>query len=286
MYKQIIKDLSLYLNVSHLSDATKGRYYYCIIKFLNFVEENNKKIDLKTVTEYLNYLKEGKKRCVGTINDYRSAIKYLFEVVTDNGWNNRKVPRLKGYDPIPVCLSLNETRKLFLNAKNILYLAILTTMYSSGLRISEAINIKFEDIDSERNTVYIRKGKNGKSRYADLSNKNIKILRDYYKKYWRKRFGKSKSDNYLFCIYNKNTPITSRTVRGELKKAAKKANIKKKLTPHTLRHSIAVHMLESGIDLIAIQRFMGHKAITSTCIYLRLANVKKLGYKNPFDTGF
>ena len=100
MYKQIIKELKLYLNVSHLSDTTKVRYYYIILKFLAFVEENKEKIELKTVVEYLNYLKEVKKRSIGTINDNRTAIKYLFEVVVDIGWNDRKIPRLKGYKPL------------------------------------------------------------------------------------------------------------------------------------------------------------------------------------------
>ena len=159
-------------------------------------------------------------------------------------------------------------------------------MYSSGLRISEAINIKFKDIDSERKTIHIEKPKNGYARYADLSEKNLKQLRKYYKIYWKKSFENYNKENYIFCTYKKDVPITSKSVRKELKKVAKRAGINKELTPHSLRHSIAVHMLESGIDLISIQRFLGHKSISSTCIYLQLANIKKLGCKNPFDNEF
>lgn len=286
MYKQIIKDLEMYLNVSHLSDKTRNRYKYCIIVFLKFIEETKKNINLKTVTEYLNKIKI--ERCLsdGTINDYRTTIKYLFEVVIDEGWNDRKVPRLKNYQPIPVVLSLKEVKELFKYTKNDLYLTIFTTMYSSGLRIGEVINLKFENIDSGRKTIYIEKPKNGYARYADLSEKNINQLRKYYKKYWEKNFGKYQKEKFIFCTYRKDIPITSKSVRKELKSAGEKAGIKKDLTPHSLRHSIAVHMLESGVDLISIQRFLGHRSITSTCIYLKLANIKKLGHKNPFDSEF
>lgn len=286
MYKQIIEDLEMYLNVSHLSDTTRNRYKYCIINFLKFVEETKKNIDLNVVTEYLNNVKEERKLSTGTINDYRTTIKYLFEVVIDEGWNDKKVPRLKYYSPLPVVLSIKEVKQLFKYTKNDLYLTIFTTMYSSGLRVSEAARLKFKDIDGERKTIYLDKPKSGEARYADLSDRNIKQLRRYYKKYWKKNFSKYTKDDYVFCTYRKDRPITNKSIRRELKNAALKAGIKKDLTPHTLRHSIAVHMLESGIGLMTIQRFLGHKSIISTCIYLRLANVKKLGYKNPFDSKF
>lgn len=286
MYKQILRDLEMYLNVSNLSDKTRIRYKYCIINFLKFVEKNEKNITLKTVTEYLNEVKTVKKLSNGTINDYRTTIKYLFEVVIDEGWNDRKLPRLKDYNPLPVVLSIKEIKKIFKYTKNDLYLTIFTTMYSSGLRISEATNLKFKDIDSERKTIYIAKPKNGFARYADLSEKNLEQLRKYYKVYWKKNFKKYTKDSYIFCTYRNDMPITSKSVRKELKRAAKRAGIKKELTPHSLRHSIAVHMLESGVDLISIQRFLGHRSISSTCIYVKLANVKKLGHKNPFDVNF
>jgi site-specific recombinase XerD len=286
MYKTIIKDLEMYLNVSPLSDETRTRYKYCIIKFLKFVEETKRNINLRTVTEYLNMLGEEKKLTIGTINDYRTTIKYLFEVVIDEGWNDRKVPRLKGYKPLPVVLSIKEVKRLFKYTKDDLYLAIFTTMYSSGLRISEATRLKFKDIDSDRKTIYIDKPKNGNARYAYLSMKNTKQLRKYYKRYWKNKFSKYNKNDYIFCTYRKDVPITNKSVRKELKRAAQRAGIEKELTPHSLKHSVAVHMLESGVGLVTIQRFLGHKSILSTCIYLQLANIKKLDFKNPFDNEF
>jgi site-specific recombinase XerD len=159
-------------------------------------------------------------------------------------------------------------------------------MYSSGLRISEATRLKFKDIDSDRKTIYIDKPKNGNARYAYLSMKNIKQLRKYYKRYWKNKFSKYSKNDYIFCTYRKDVPITNKSVRKELKRAAKRAEIKKELTPHSLKHSVAVHMLESGVGLVTIQRFLGHKSILSTCIYLQLANIKKLDFKNPFDNEF
>lgn len=286
MHNKINKNLDLCLNISNLSDTTQSRYKYCITKFMFFVDESKNTIGINTVREFLNSLKEERNLCVGTVNDYRSSIKYLFEVVLEIDWSDRKIPRLKGYKPLPVCLSINEVKNLLNETKNILYKAIFSTIYSSGLRISEVVNLKFSDIDTENGMIHIRKSKSGSARNAILSEKNLNLLRKYYKKYWSKEFGEFDKENYIFCTYDKDIAITTKSIRKNLKISADRAKIKKDLKPHALRHSFAVHMLESGASLYDVKNALGHKAISSTCIYVQLANIKKLWHKSPFDINF
>jgi integrase/recombinase XerD len=286
MHNKIKKDLDLCLNISNLSETTQSRYKYCILKFLFFVEEIKKEIEIQTVREFLYSLKEERNLSIGTVNDYRSATKYLFEVVIDEKWNDRKIPRLKDYKPIPVCLSINELKKLLENTHDILYKTIFSTIYSSGLRISEVVNIRFSDIDPERNIIHIRKSKSGRARNAILSDKNLIMLRKYYKKYWRKNHGKYGKEDYIFCTYTRNKPITTKSIRTNLKISTERSKINKELTPHSLRHSYAVHMLEAGASLLDVKNALGHKSILSTCIYLQLADPKKLWHKSPFDINF
>ena len=282
MHELIRKSMSD-IEISGLSNVTQKRYINIITNYLKFVDSNGNEIGIESVKNYLKYLKNEKNRCSGTINDHRSAIKYLYEAILDLGWNDRRIPRLKDYKPIPVVLSKDEVLRILKATNNLLLKAIFTTMYSSGLKISEVINIRTGDIDSENMQIYIRRPKSGKARYAILSEKNLKLLRKYFKKYWKKRYGKWEKEDYLFCSYKKDNPITSKTIRKELKKAAKAAGIKKEPTPHTFRHSFAVHLLESGSSLLLIKELLGHKSIVSTCIYLQLVNIKLLGGKSPLD---
>lgn len=282
MNNLIIKVMSD-IKIGGLSDVTQKRYINIISNFLKFVESNDFKFDEECVKNYFKFLKNEKKRCNGTINDHRSAIKYLYEVILDLGWNNRRLPRLKDYKPLPIILSKKETLKILDSTENLFMKTIFSTLYSSGLRISEVINIRMGDIDSKRMQIYIRKPKSGIGRYSILSEKNLELLRKYFKKYWKKRFGKWENDDYLFSSYKKNTPVTAKTIRTELKKVTKSAGIKKEPTPHTLRQCFAVHLLESGANLLLIKELLGHKSIVSTCIYLQLVNINVMGGRSPLD---
>jgi len=282
--EKIIDMLKTNLDFNDLRKTTYRRYMYCIIKFLEYVNSLSSEINLEKAREFLNYLRKDKKLSIGTVNDYRSSIKYLFEVVLDKGWNDRKVPRLKGYNPLPTILSKTEVKNILNSVDNIVYRTLLTTVYSSGLRIQEAINLKVSDIDSKRMQLYIRESKNGSARYAILSEKNLETLRSYFKTYWLKKFGKYHGEDYIFCVNKKCSPVTARTIRTALVNAAIKAGIHKKVTIHTLRHSFATHLLESDTNLFTIKQLLGHKSIRSTCIYLHVVDMQSLGAISPFDS--
>lgn len=281
--EQFINEIENHLKLTYLNKNTVKRYKSLITKFVNYVNLPKEEINIDHAREFLKYLRDTKKLSIGTVNDYRSGVKYLFEVVLDKGWNGRKIPYLKGYKPLPVAYSKKEVKQVLECTNNILFKTIFSTVYSSGLRIEEALNLKLSDIDSKRMQIHIRESKSGSARYAILSSQNYELLKKYFRDYWKKSFKSWSKDDYLFCTYAKEKPITSKTVRKELKKVFEACKITKPPKLHALRHSFSVHLLESGADLFTIKELLGHRSISSTCVYLQLVNLQSLGTKSPLD---
>ncbi len=281
--KKFINEIEKHLKLTYLNSNTSKRYKSLIIKFVTYINLSKEEINIEHAREFLEYLRDTKKLSIGTVNDYRSGIKYLFEVVLDKGWNGRKIPYLKGYKPLPVAYSQSEIKKIIQSTNDILFKTIFSTIYSSGLRIEEALNLKLSDIDANKMQLHIRQSKSGSARFAILSTNNYELLKKYYNEYWKKKFKNWNKEDYLFCTNNKTKHITSRTVRAELKKTIEKSRIKKPSKIHGLRHSFPVHLLETGTDLFTIKELLGHKSISSTCIYLQLVDLQSLGTKSPLD---
>lgn len=175
---------------------------------------------------------------------------------------------------LPEVLSLEEVKDIFDVTENLKHKALLSLIYSAGLRIGEAINLKVKDIDSKRMLIHIKGAKGKKDRYTLLSASFLELLRLYYKTY--------KPKNYLF--EGQNTEQYSATsAQKVLRNATKKIGIKKKVTLHTLRHSFATHLLENGTDIRYIQELLGHNSPKTTMIYTHVTETSIRNIKNPFD---
>lgn len=186
------------------------------------------------------------------------------------------IERPKRAKSLPQVLSLDEVKRLLGSIHNLKHKALLSLIYSAGLRIGEAIDLKLTDIDSKRMLIHIKMAKGKKDRYTLLSPSFLKLLREYYKVYQPKV--------YLFEGQN-GRQYTSSSAQMILKKAVKKAGITKpKITLHTLRHSFATHLLESGTDLRYIQTLLGHSSPKTTMIYTHVSEQGIQKIKNPFDT--
>lgn len=175
-------------------------------------------------------------------------------------------------------LSKNEVYKLINSLDNIKHKAILSLAYSSGLRVSEVVKIKVNNIDSKRGLSHIKNGKGKKDRYTIISNKIIKQLRNYCKIY--------KIDDWLFPGQKKGKHLTTRSVQRIFKKACKKAKTSKNLSVHSLRHSFDTHLLEKGVDLRYIQELLGHKSSKTTEIYTHVSKNSLNQIENPYDDIF
>jgi site-specific recombinase XerD len=159
--------------------------------------------------------------------------------------------------------------------KNLKHRAILMTIYSAGLRISEALHLKLTDIDSQRMMIRVAHGKGNKDRYTLLGKRNLEILREYWKKY--------RPVDWLFCNPSRKKPLSTTAVRRAFAKALRKAGIRKPATVHTLRHSFATHLLEAGTDLYHIQQLLGHTNPRTTAVYLHLSRKELSKVTSPLD---
>lgn len=175
----------------------------------------------------------------------------------------KAVPRPKRERRLPVVLSREEVRQLFSVIENIKHKPMFMVAYDAGLRVSEIRHLQLEDIDSQRMVIRVRQGKGKKDRYARLTPGLLQLLRDYWKA--------CRPDRLLFSGACKHKPYELTTPGNILKKLSRKAGITKRVTMHTLRHSFATHLLESGTDLRLIQQMLGHSNIQTTCLYTHVS---------------
>jgi site-specific recombinase XerD len=210
------------------------------------------------------------------INQFISAYKIFVQDVLKKDWENIKIARPRREKKLPVVLSQNEVEKLLVGIKNLKHKAMLMLMYSAGLRLTELLQIKPKAIDSNRMVVHVVQGKGKKDRYTILSEKTLALLRTYYQTY--------RPSTYLFEPNgSKNKMLSARTLGHIVKQSAAQAGLTKVVSPHTLRHSFATHLMENGINIKQIQEFLGHTSIKTTSIYLHLVTTEMRHIKSPLD---
>ncbi len=186
-----------------------------------------------------------------------------------------KLSRPKKQKKLPTVLSSEEVSKILNELKNEKHQAIMYLIYSSGLRIGEAINLRVTDIDSQRMLIRVRQGKGRKDRYTVLSQVALEVLRKYSKKY--------RPFDWLFPGGDIGSHISERTVQKIFERAKESAGIKKEATVHTLRHSFATHLLEGGTDLRFIQELLGHSSSKTTEIYTHVTERSVRSIQSPLD---
>jgi site-specific recombinase XerD len=228
------------------------------------------------IKQYLHYrIKKG--ISYSNINISCNAFKVMFNSVLNRNWADDVIVRPKKQSKLPYVLSRDEILSIMDHITNFKHKAILLTAYSSGLRISEVLNLRVSDIDSENMLLRVRCGKRGKDRFTVLGEENLKLLRQYWKLY--------KPKDLLFPGMIKGKSIAARNIQQVFKTAKEKAGIKKPVSVHSLRHSFATHLLENNTDLRTIQVLMGHASINTTCIYLHLSTKHLSSVKSPLDGG-
>lgn len=263
------------LEVKKYSLNTAKAYIGHFEAFINSISNKDLlKINEMDINDYLSSLVK-KKFSDSYINLAINSIKFYYEIVL--GMPNRfyEVDRPRKVEKLPVVLSKEEVSKLIGSYRNIKHRCIAGLLYSSGLRLNELLNLEIADIDSDRMLIRVVGAKGNKDRYTILSEAFLGDLRKYYLTY--------KPMKYLFeSPYGDKYGGTS--VQKLIKRAAKSVGIRKKVTPHTLRHSFATHLLEDGTDLRYIQNLLGHNSSRTTEIYTHVAINKIKGIKSPLDS--
>jgi integrase/recombinase XerD len=240
----------------------------------------NKKADTLTVEDlrrYLHYCIEKLQLSENTLHSRLNALKFLYEQLLGHEKFFVEIPRPKKHLQLPKVLGEQELRRLFNAPTNLKHKAILFIAYSAGLRVSEVINLRLQDIDRERQQLFIHCSKGKKDRYVRLSPMVLDVLEQYYK------MSDVKPTNYLFEGQTKGAPYTIRSAQQIFTDAKVKAGIIKSVSFHNLRHSFATHLLEKGIDVIFIKEILGHFDIKTTERYLHVRKEFLINIESPLD---
>ena len=262
------------LELKQYANNTVKTYVSCFERFINFYNDRDlDQIDENDVRNYLKLLTQNN-WSISYINQSINSIKFYYEVVL--GMPNRfyEIERPRKKRKLPEILSKDEIKEIINATNNLKHRCILSILYSSGLRRSELLNLKLSDIDSKRMLIKVNDAKGNKDRYTLLSKSALVDLRKYYLQY--------KPSNYLFEGQKKEKYSVTSIVKI-LASAVYKTGIKKHVTPHTLRHSFATHLLENGTDLRYIQLLLGHNSTKTTEIYTHVATNTFNSIKNPLD---
>ena len=263
------------LQVKRYSTSSIETYVNAFRQFLlHFVNADVDSLNKKQIEHYLNFMVTNRKISVSYQKQLVAAIKFWYQDVLGKKMQLDYLYPDRGEFKIPVVFSQAEVKLILANCENLKHKAILATVYSCGLRVSELTNLKITDIDSNTMTVTIRQSKNNRDRVVVLAEKLLILLRDYFKEY--------KPKEYLF-EGRTNGRYSERSVQQLLKQLLAKLKINKQGSVHSLRHSYATHLIEQGTDVRFVKDLLGHKSIKTTLIYTHLTDPAKRKIKSPLD---
>ena len=274
--RNYIEELCCEMRYRNYSERTIQTYQELLGRLKKWAKDPLNEITTVQLKTYLHHRMTVEDISVSTINQCISAFKILQIDVLGREWEQFKIKRPRREVKLPVVLSQEEIEKMISVTSNIKHRAILLLTYSAGLRRKELQKIKPGDIDSKRMVVHVKQGKGKKDRLTILSKKALELLRLYY--------SLQRPENYLFeTQIRKGHFLADSTINQIVKKAAKKAGINKDVSFHTLRHCFATHLMENGVNLKMVQKFLGHNSIRTTARYLHLVNIDPAKIVSPAD---
>ena len=263
------------------SQATVHAYVSGIRRFAEYFHRSPDQLGCEHVREYQLHLVQERKLHPRTVMIQMAELRFLFLKVLKRRYSRDDLPLPKLLRrQVPTVLSRDEVLRLIDSTANLRHRTILMALYSTGMRRSELCHLRTEDIDKERMVIRIRQGKGGKDREVPLSPKLLDQLRTYY------RSLKSKTGWIFPSLQRRRSdqPITAKAIWHACREATRRAGITKSVHPHTLRHSFATHLLDSGAELPTIQILLGHADVRDTMIYLHVSTRKLRAVPNPLDT--
>jgi integrase/recombinase XerD len=264
------------MQVRNLSKCTQESYVRQVSLFARHFKKSPELLGPEQIRAYQIYLMNEKKLAPISILVAISALRFLYGVTLKKDWSFKDIlPLPKKPQTLPIVLSPEEVIQFLARVTSRKHRAILTVCYAAGLRISEAVALTAPAIDSQRMVLRVEQGKGQKDRYVMLSPKLLEILRDW----WRVE----RPDHWLFPGDKPGWHITTNAVALQCRHVQRTCKISKPITPHSLRHAFAVHLLESGTDIRTIQLLLGHRSLATTAKYLRIATSKVCSTSSPLD---
>ena len=264
------------MQIRNLAVNTQRAYCEYVSLFARHFHKSPALLGPEEIRAYQVHLTRDRQLASSSISVAVAAIRFLYKVTLKRDWNlDDVIPTCRQQQKLPVVLSRQEVASFLDAIGNQKHRVILTVCYAAGLRISEAVHLTPAAIDSQRMVIRVEQGKGRKDRYVMLS----PMLLDMLRRYWRT----ARPKEWLFPGDLPGRPITADAVEDVCRIVRRHANIAKPITPHSLRHAFAVHLLEAGADLRTIQLLLGHRSLETTALYLRLATSKVCATASPLD---
>ena len=275
MYEDIFESIRNEAAKRNLRESTSTAYCNAVGYFLR---TTNKEISELTTDDVEAFLTE--KRLNGlspqTYNQYHASIRFFYKRILKMNWEDDDIPRMKHDRSLPNVLTRDEIQAIIDHTVNLKHKAIIATMYSSGLRVSEVVHLHYDDVSRTNMNIHVRDSKSRQDRYTILSKRNLDLLTEYWFQCGRPR-------GILFPSSWTGTYLDKNSVNQYFKKSVSKAGITKHVSSHSCRHSFASHLFEAGVDIKYIQALLGHVDPKSTEVYLHVSNKTLLGIHSPFD---
>ena len=257
------------------SERTVKSYVDAVARFAGYHGRPPDQLGVGEVHAFLVHLVEERGLSASSVNQALSALKFFYRDVLGREMAVTRLPRPKRTRPLPVVLTEAEVTRLLRAPMSLRMRTLLMTLYSAALRLQEGIRLRPEDIDSESMSILVRQGKGARDRRVMLAANLLVALRAYWRVY--------RPGPWLFYGQVKERPIDARSVQKAVRRAAEQAGLRKRVTPHTLRHSCATHLLEQGASLRHIQELLGHKSLKTTQRYTQVAPGRIAAVLSPLD---
>jgi integrase/recombinase XerD len=268
--KRMIEDMK----VRNFTKGTQVAYVNAVAGYARHFWRSPADLGSEHVRQYLVYLIS--QNHVAKAKVVTAALRFFYSYTVERDWKILEAPFPKVEKKLPVVLSLLEVAKFFEALKRPKYRACLMTMYGAGLRASEVVRLKVGDIDSARMQICVRQGKGRKDRQVMLAPSLLTVLREYWSV-------ERPGHDWLFPGHPPEQPLSTRSLQKALHEAAEAANITKAMTSHTLRHSFATHLLESGADIRLVQVLLGHRSLRTTALYTHVSQKTINATQSPIE---
>lgn len=264
------------LELQRYAYSTIKSYGNCLAKFLKAFERYDlSQVNEKNIENYLIHLIKEEKISYSYQRQLLGAIGKFYELTFQKKLNLASLYPKRKRQNLPKYLTREEVKRLLENVHNLKHLCIIQLLYGAGLRVSEVLDLKLTDIESKNMLIHVRNSKGNKDRVVVLSEKLLEDLRKYFMRY--------KPKDHLF--EGQNAPrYSAKSIQNLVKAAASRAGIKKRVTPHMLRHSFATHLIEKGMDIRYVQEMLGHQSIKTTQIYTHVTDSARRNLQSPLDS--
>jgi site-specific recombinase XerD len=253
-----------------LSERTREAYLRAMGKLAEHFGTPPDRLSEEQVGNYLFYLKDEKEFAASSMRIVHSAIKFFYKYTVPRDWNTLDMIRGERQRRLPDVLTIDEVHRLIGAVRTHHNRAYLWTVYSCGLRLQEGLYLQVADIDSGRMMIHVHRGKGARDRYVPLLESTLHQLREYWKTHRNPVWIFPALGRDLKDAATANRPMPRSSVQGALARAVQQVGLKKRISMHTLRHSWATHALEAGVNLRLIQRYLGHRSLQTTTLYLHL----------------